>query len=95
MTDVQKPLYWLSMEKKYYMPDKIKINLKTVQSIIANAGQYDDDPEELVILLATSTVVLAGLADVELDNILKYMNFIYPAAVKAGATLQGYPTTTQ
>ena len=77
------------------MSDDSKIDLNAVRSVIANAAQYDDDPEELAILLASSTVVLAGLAEMELDSIFKYMPVIYPAVVKAGATLQGYPTTTQ
>ena len=77
------------------MSDDSKIDLNAVRSVIANAAQYDNDPEELAILLASSTVVLAGLAEIELDGIIEYMTIIYPAAVKAGATLQGYPTTTQ
>ena len=77
------------------MSNKEKIDLNAVRSVIANATKYDDDPEEVAILLATSTVVLAGLIDMDLETIIEFMTAAYPAAVRASAVLEGYPITTQ
>ena len=77
------------------MSDTQKINLDTVLAVISHAQQYDDDPEELAMLLASATVMVVGLAEIELDSIIKTMTTIYPHFVKAGVTIQGYPTTTQ
>ncbi len=77
------------------MSDTQKINLDTVLAVINHAQQYDDDPEELALLLASATVMVVGLAEIELDSIIETMTAIYPHFVKASATIQGYPTTTQ
>lgn len=77
------------------MSNKEKINLHTVYALIEHAHQYDDDPEELAILFATTTIVLVGLADIEFDKIIDFMNAAYPGLAKANAAIQGHPTTTQ
>ena len=77
------------------MSDTQKINLDTVLAVISHAQQYDDYPEELAMLLASATVMVVGLAEIELDSIIETMTAVYPHLVKASATIQGYPTTTQ
>lgn len=77
------------------MSEKQEIDLNTVLSIINHAQQYEDDPEETAMLLAAATVMVVGLAEIELNSIIETMTAVYPHFVKASATIQGYPTTTQ
>lgn len=64
-------------------------------SIVAFAAQYSDDPEILATILADATILVMGLADIELEPIFDRMTKTYPSAVRAGAILQGYSNTTQ
>ena len=69
--------------------------IAVTHSIVAFATQYSDDPEILVDILADATILVMGLADIELEPILDRMTKTYPNAVRAGAILQGYSNTTQ
>jgi len=93
----QKQLYWLFMAKKYCMTDKeIEENMGTIiHSIVAFAAQYSDDPEMLAILLTDATTLVLGIAELELEPVFKRMTELYPNAVRAGVSLQGYPNITQ
>lgn len=64
-------------------------------SIVSFAAQYSDDPEILATILADATILVMGLADIELEPIFDRMTKTYPSAVRAGAILQGYSNTTQ
>jgi hypothetical protein len=76
--------------------DEIKEDRAAItHSIVAFATQYSDDPKILATMLSDATILVMGLADIELQPIFDRMTKTYPSAVRAGATLQGYSSTTQ
>ncbi len=64
-------------------------------SIVAFATQYSDDPEILATMLSDATILVMGLADIELKPIFDRMSKTYPSALRAGAILQGYSSKIQ
>lgn len=76
--------------------DELKADQAAItHSIVAFAAQYSDDPEILATILADATILVMGLADIELEPIFDRMTKTYPSAVRAGVILQGYSNTTQ